>query len=63
MPCSTTWDAVKREYVRSRGNKGACNYSKHSGLKAANETLQEYILQFTDLAIHTTGADPTSVTC
>ena len=36
--------------------------SIHSRSKAANETLQEFIQGFTDLAIHATGADPTSVT-
>ena len=34
----------------------------HSRTQTANETLQKYIQSFTDLAIHVTGADPTSVT-
>ena len=35
----------------------------HSRLEAANETLQEYIMQLTNLVIHATGADPISVSC
>ena len=35
----------------------------HSQAQAANETVQEYIPRCSDLVIHTTGTDPTVVTC
>ena len=48
--------------IQSGSNKCPTGTQIHSWPQAANETLQEYIQRLTNLVIHATGADPSSVT-
>ena len=66
MPPSSTGDAVKKRICQvysPLATKVHTTTEIHSQHQAADETLQECIQIFTDLVIHTRGADPTSVTC
>ena len=66
MPPSSLWDAVKKRLCHLFSpvtTKVHVATQIHSRPKTANETLQEYIQRLTDLIIHATSTDPTSVTC
>ena len=65
MPPSSTWNAVNRlnQVLCPVTAKVQETTQIHSRSQSGNETLQEYILQFTHMVTHTPGADHTSVTC
>ena len=66
MPPSSTWKAVKKDLCKVFSpvvTNVHVATQIHSRFHLVNETSQKYIQQFTDLVIHSTGADPTSVTC
>ena len=66
MPTSSTSDFVKKrlcQVLSPVATKVHAVTQIHSRLQAANETLLDYIQQLTDLVIHATGVDPTSVIC
>ena len=63
---TSTWDAVKMSLCQvfsPLATKVHAATQIYFRPQAANETLQEYIQRYTDLVIHATGADLTSVTC
>ena len=65
MQHSSTWDTAKKRLcqlfpVVTKLHAVTQIYSRP---QSTNEALQEYIQRFTDVVIHETGTEPTSVTC
>ena len=66
MPQSSTWDTLKKRLCQVFSPMATKMHAAtwiHSCLQSANKTLLEHVQRFTDLVVHTTGTDPTPVTC
>ena len=66
MSPSSSWDAVKMRLCQVFGPVAIKVHAAtqiYSRPQTADDILKEHILQFTDLIIHATGTDLTSLTC